>query len=535
VLAFIFLKDKMIDYQLSCHHERNLIRKVRCKLPDKIMKKTTSYKIVIPSLILVSFAILISFFGGEFLYLGENVSEERSLLNHKPTLSEISTDISHSNVTVFNVNKMLSSNNGYWGGVFDGRYIYLVPFDDPRTLEHRWNGMPDTANVLRYDTTQEFQSQKSWEVFDLRLGPQFCSSEFFKLEIIPSSCINDTSNKNLIGVVFDGRYIYLVPYNFNHYPTYPIRYDTTQEFQSLESWEIWALDKTLASAPGKHLGAYDGGVFDGRYIYYVPHGASIHHGEVLRYDTTQEFQSLESWETFDSEQMPTWDTTDLNEEGYGYSGAVFDGKYVYFAPHHNCCEYHATFLRYDTTQEFQSLESWETFDAKKETDLKVGGLSGAAFDGKYVYFAPFRSEANETVRYDTTQEFQSPKSWEVFRAINVGYDNVSRQLIDYVSEPGCRSLQSLQSGECPLGKFRGVEFDGRYVNFMPFCHYSGTDCKSTFLRYDTTQEFQSLESWIAINTKEYTDGGFRGSVFDGKYLYLIPNTEGDILRINLKK
>ena len=203
-------------------------------------------------------------FDEEFLYLGENVSEERSLLNHKPTLSEISTDISHSNVTVFNVNKMLSSNNGYWGGVFDGRYIYLVPFDDPRTLEHRWNGMPDTANVLRYDTTQEFQSQKSWEVFDLRLGPQFCSSEFFKLEIIPSSCINDTSNKNLIGVVFDGRYIYLVPYNFNHYPTYPVRYDTTQEFQSLESWEIWALDKTLASAPGKHLGAYDGGVFDGR-------------------------------------------------------------------------------------------------------------------------------------------------------------------------------------------------------------------------------------------------------------------------------
>jgi hypothetical protein len=245
-------------------------------------------------------------------------------------------------------------------------------------------------------------------------------------------------------------------------------------------------------------------------------------------------------------QMPTWDTTDLNEESYGYSGAVFDGKYVYFAPHHNCCEYHATFLRYDTTQEFQSLESWETFDAKKETDLKVGGLSGAAFDGKYVYFAPFMSEANETVRYDTTQEFQSPKSWEVFRAINVDTDP-SRQLIEHGSEPGCRSLQALQSGECTLGKFRGVEFDGRFVNFIPFCHYSGTasawykdsysgtHCKSTFLRYDTTQEFQSQESWIAINTKEYTDGGFRGSVFDGKYLYLIPNTEGDILRIDLKK
>ena len=45
---------------------------------------------------------------------------------------------------------------GYWGGIFDGQYVYFAPYDNP-SLEQR-NG-----EFLRYDTAKPFEDDASWE------------------------------------------------------------------------------------------------------------------------------------------------------------------------------------------------------------------------------------------------------------------------------------------------------------------------------------------------------------------------------------
>ena len=44
---------------------------------------------------------------------------------------------------------------GYWGGVFDGQYVYFTPYDNP-SLGKR------NSEFLRYDTTKPFEDDASW-------------------------------------------------------------------------------------------------------------------------------------------------------------------------------------------------------------------------------------------------------------------------------------------------------------------------------------------------------------------------------------
>jgi hypothetical protein len=138
---------------------------------------------------------------------------------------------------------------------------------------------------------------------------------------------------------------------------------------------------------------------------------------VLRYDTTLEFETVGAWSTFDAA------ANGVGDDPRGYAGAEFDGKYIYFAPFRKSMNsegysekfYHGEVLRYDTTLEFETVGAWSTFDAAANG---VGddprGYAGAGFDGKYIYFAPNIREVQlaglvgtdyhgEVLRYDTNQ------------------------------------------------------------------------------------------------------------------------------------
>ena len=47
--------------------------------------------------------------------------------------------------------------DGYTDALFDGRYVYFVPFE---------NGIEAHCEVLRYDTVGVFDEASSWEVYD---------------------------------------------------------------------------------------------------------------------------------------------------------------------------------------------------------------------------------------------------------------------------------------------------------------------------------------------------------------------------------
>jgi hypothetical protein len=195
--------------------------------------------------------------------------------------------------------------SGYTGAVFDGRYVYLVPSS---------NGTGPHGVVTRFDTKGSFTTATSWSTFDMA-GV-------------------DVNARGYFGGAFDGRYIYFVP-GFVSGQTNPqgaiaVRYDTQGAFNAGTSWTAFNTSTLSASATG-----FAGGLFDGRYVYLVPYGGGTL-GLVTRFDTTGSFSDTASWRTFDAAGLDGGAGPrpggKLGGGTVGFRGAVFDGRYAYFVP-----------------------------------------------------------------------------------------------------------------------------------------------------------------------------------------------------------
>jgi hypothetical protein len=296
---------------------------------------------------------------------------------------------------------------GFAGAVFDGRYVYFVPGANPLTQDAG-------SIVLRYDTTAVFDVPGSWSSFDV-------------------GGVNSGA-KGFEGATFDGRYVYLTPYNDTNFNTQgytgvSARYDTHADFGTATSWSTFDVHMLGANAVG-----YSGAVFDTRYVYFVPLVHSGPNGLVARYDTTGDYASAGSWSTFD-----------LMAFGIaGFGGGVFDGTYVYFVPDYNFGSAGGTVARFGAQGTFTDAGSWTTFDVQG-VNAQAHDFSGGVFDGRYVYLVPNNLEFGEmasglVARYDTTMAFATGSSWDVFDASTVN------------------------------GRAKGFgsgAFDGRYVYFLP--------------------------------------------------------------------
>jgi len=352
---------------------------------------------------------------------------------------------------------------GYGGAIFDGRYIYFVPAR---------NDLQSKGIVLRFDTTGDFNTAGSWAAYD-------------------ASITSGLSTKGYLGGVFDGRYVYFAPnQNVPGYHGNVLRLDTTGNFNTAGSWS--AYDASTTS--GLDTRGFLGGVFDGRYVYFVPsYNGTNYHGRVLRFDTTTNFTSAGSWSAYDAGI-----TSGLTTKGF--IGGVFDGRYIYFVPDYNGSDYSGTVLRFDTTGNFSTAGSWSAYDASITSGLTTKGFAGGVFDGRYVYFVPdkyFGAFHGNVLRFDTTGNFSNAGSWSAYNAGNT-------------------------SGLTTKGYASGV-FDGRYIHFIP--DYNGTAYHGTVLRLDTTGDFNTAGSWSAYDagvTSGLNTKGYFGGVSDGRYIYFSP-------------
>lgn len=292
---------------------------------------------------------------------------------------------------------------GYFGAVYDGtRYAYFVP------------GLGGSRMALKLDTTQDFRLASAWEVFDTtRISPA-------------------DETRGFVGGVFDGQYLYFVPYGRGGFTTgLAVRLDTKKTFSDPSSWELADMSIIL----GNNARGFQMGGFDGQYVYYVPTFDDVtYHGRVVRFDTKSATFATNSgdggthgWEMFDMVMggppideagapvddggnpidggipgLPTGSPFDPR----GYSGAAFDGRYMYFVPSYRNpiyageIDYHGLVAQYDTSKPFKDPSSWKFFDAAQLAPTpplspeagvnatKPGGFFGAMFDGAYVYFAP---------------------------------------------------------------------------------------------------------------------------------------------------
>lgn len=266
---------------------------------------------------------------------------------------------------------------GFYGAACDGRYVYFIPRQIDVDHFH--------SRLLRYDTQRAFDDPAAWDAHDVGLAQSAQSASF------------------------DGRYLYFCP-GFVGDPTKEdeycgrvIRVDTQGNFHSDDSYTSVDPSEFL----GPEARCFDGGAFDGRYIYFVP----LYDGVVIRYDTQSPFGEPASWQKYD-----------LKPFGYELSvGAVFDGVYLYFCPYN-----HARVFRFDTRKPFEDEASWTTYDADETDGLRTKGFDGGFFDGRYVWFQPFFYHVGPNkrdnvfhshyLRYDVTRPFDDSASWQAYDA-----------------------------------------------------------------------------------------------------------------------
>jgi hypothetical protein len=335
-------------------------------------------------------------------------------------------------------------------------------------------------------------------------------------------------NPSFVGGSFDGRYLYFG----SNLTGRVVRYDSRSPFTADGSWS------SFAPAQGKQ---YSGVIFDGRYAYFVPGPSSSTVTAFIRYDTKADFEAKTSWQSF---------VLGSNQ----YQGGTFDGRYVYFAAFQDkMTNPTGAILRYDTRQEFTTAGSWSTFDTfalPGPLAAYAVGFYGAVFDGGHVYFVPAGGQKNVVARYDTSVDFASTSSWELFDTRTGNSDEVgfatgifdgkyvylvpsyaSEFALQYdIAEPFTATASWKRHVPAPGSGAIGIPgtpqfvaggFDGRYLYDVPGSSVIGT-MDGLLVRHDATNGDFAAAGWASFNTMSIHAATFGAAVFDGQYLYLAP-------------
>jgi hypothetical protein len=213
------------------------------------------------------------------------------------------------------------------------------------------------------------------------------------------------------------------------------------------------------------------------------------------------------------------------------NGGTFDGRYIYLAPWRNW----DPIRRFDTTQDLSSVDSWKAHLIDGAGDGTPPAFSGAAFDGRYVYFAPGKSGDKHVYRLDSLAPFDAPTSWASFDVTQLGapwfyqviFDGryltlVGDRLARYDTQAPFAAVESwttfdvstlFSAPPTPQTTFTQGVFDGRYL-YLSSMHQ--------LIRYDTTAPIATAASW-ELTSPEFTTcavGGCNLPIFDGRYVYV---------------
>jgi len=254
--------------------------------------------------------------------------------------------------TFFDLAKNLDPDcRGFVSGTFDGRYLYLAPYQCSWT---QYNG-----RMVQFDTNKEFTNVSGWKIFNSELK-------------WPES-------RGFHGAISTNEHTWFIPYvrENRDYHGFLVGYAHNTVFDDPQNWSCIDLTTVHPLAKG-----FVGGCFDGRYLYLAPYfNGSERHGLVLVADTTKNVLDPQNWKTFDM--------TSIHPDNRGYFGAIVHGDFVYMLPH--CKEegiYHGRLVRYDRRMNFQDPEAWQIFHTT-ELHPKSMGYMGCAVKGNDMYLAPY--------------------------------------------------------------------------------------------------------------------------------------------------
>ena len=362
-------------------------------------------------------------------------------------------------VQFFDTSGVHAGSRGFSGVVSDGRHLYFVPL----------NNGDFHGQVTRFDTTQDFADPAAWDVFD--------------------SAAVHAASRGFVDGLFDGRYVYLVPFCNGQHHGQVTRYDTTLPFVDRASWQVF---DTMSVHP--HSRGFVSGCFDGRYLYFAPYQLdhATTHGQVTRFDTQEGFTEPSSWAVFD--------TATVHPDSRGFHSAVWDGgDYVYLVPYlRGGQEYSGLLVRYDRRLAFDAPDAWQSFDL---TTLDAGcrGYVGGCAHAGQLYLAPYvdgSERHGRVLRFDTDKPLGDATAWSLFDCARV--------------DAGSRG-------------FFGALCDDAALYLIPHCRGPG-QYHGQLTRHDVTGAFHDPAAWSVrdLGRDHPAARGFIGAVLHGGHLYLAP-------------
>lgn len=187
--------------------------------------------------------------------------------------------------------------------------------------------------------------------------------------------------------------------------------------------------------------------------------------------------------------------------GHGQGGA-FDGRYVYQLGVDLPGTGHAVLARYDTTQPFDAPTSWDSADiikTAKIAELYTQLYQGMVWANGFVYLTP-KDARTLLVRYDPTKPLGASDAYQTYA-------------VDGTVEMDSR----IASGA----------FDGRFLYF-----FGGRTTQGTY-RYDTTESMTAPMSYEILRPTPTESNFVGGGIFDGRYVYMQASWVGPSQMYNL--
>jgi hypothetical protein len=182
-------------------------------------------------------------FDGTYIYLipnADGMSNSGLLVRYNTN-----ADFNIANFTSLDLTTVNAGCHSFYGSVFDGKWLYLIPLN---------------GRLTRYDTTAAFVAGS-------------CAS-------IDLTATNADA-KSFFGGCFDGRYVYLSSDSINAGSSngQVTRYDVTKAFTSGASYSFYDTKTFNANSRG-----WIGAICDGRYVYFVPisDNGSTYTGQITR-------------------------------------------------------------------------------------------------------------------------------------------------------------------------------------------------------------------------------------------------------------
>ncbi|MBF0099474.1 MAG: hypothetical protein HQK77_01055 [Desulfobacterales bacterium] len=316
-------------------------------------------------------------FDGRYIYLSpcNNGTTVAQVLRFDPTLPFDQPD----SWNIFEITKINPDSRGFVDLLFDGQYIYFIPFYQQLGKHH--------GTVTRYDTRLTFDDSKSWSFFDTTTLHPNC--------------------RGFVSGCFDGSYIYLSPYqvDWNTTNSQVTRYNTGLSFSDKTAWQVFDTQQLYSDCRGFH-----GAIVHGNYVYFVPYLrlGKEYNGRLTLYNREKEFHDHQAWQSID--------LTNFNSRARGFISGTSLGKYIYLAPYFDGNDRYGQVARYNTELDIADSASWEFFDSAI-IDPGSRGFFGALNDGRYVYFMPhcrgIEKYHGQMTIYDSNFAFTDPNSWTI--------------------------------------------------------------------------------------------------------------------------